>query len=197
MADKLKRTRRWVLLGAGAAVVGGFAVREYRLIPPVYAGGQLNAEEAHRQALSGDILLVDIRTPREWQATGIGEGAQPLDMRRDDFEQVLAQLLDGDKNAPVALICARGVRSARLSNRLTEAGFTNIFDVPEGMLGSAAGPGWVRSDLPVRRSEDTVMAPARITNVSLVADVEMRCRCPRHARRVRLHGIIPEGRPSN
>ncbi len=44
---------------------------------------------------------------------------------------------------------------------------------------------------------DTVMAPARITNVSLVADVEMRCRCPRHARRVRLHGIIPEGRPSN
>ncbi|MCX8952452.1 rhodanese-like domain-containing protein, partial [Ruegeria sp. NA] len=42
-----------------------------------------------------------------------------------------------------------------LSNRLIEAGFTNIIDVPEGMLGSAAGPGWVRTGLPVRKySED-------------------------------------------
>ncbi|WP_170572642.1 rhodanese-like domain-containing protein [Ruegeria atlantica] len=152
MADKLSRTRRWVLLGGGTAVAAGFAIREYRLIPQDYAGGQISAAEAHELALSGDILLVDIRTPREWRATGIGDGAQPLDMRREDFEQALTQLTNGDRGAPVALICARGVRSARLSNRLTEAGFTHIIDVPEGMLGSAAGPGWVRAGLPVQYS---------------------------------------------
>ena len=92
---------------------------------------------------------MDIRTPKEWQSTGIGEGAQTLDMRREDFVPALARLTQGDKSAAIALICARGVRSARLSNRLTEAGFTNIIDVPEGMLGSAAGPGWVRAGLPV------------------------------------------------
>ncbi|WP_425080347.1 rhodanese-like domain-containing protein [Ruegeria arenilitoris] len=152
MADKANRTRRWVLLGGGAAIVAGFAVREYRLIPQDYAGDRLSVQDAYQQAVSGDVLLVDIRTPREWQTTGVGQGAHPLDMRRDDFEQALAQLTGGDRNAPVALICARGVRSARLSNRLTEAGFTNIMDVPEGMLGSAAGPGWVRAGLPVEHN---------------------------------------------
>ncbi|WP_170549674.1 rhodanese-like domain-containing protein [Ruegeria atlantica] len=152
MADKANRTRRWVLLGGGAAIVAGFAVREYRLIPQDYAGDRLSVQDAYQQAVSGDVLLVDIRTPREWKTTGVGQGAHPLDMRRDDFEQALAQLTGGDRNAPVALICARGVRSARLSNRLTEAGFTNIIDVPEGMLGSAAGPGWVRAGLPVEHN---------------------------------------------
>lgn len=156
MSDKTKRTRRWVLLGGGAAIAAGFAVREYRLIPQDYAGGQMSADEAHKQAVSGDILLVDIRTPREWRATGVGHGARPLDMRREDFVQALTQLTDGNQSAPIALICARGVRSARLSNQLTEAGFTNIIDVPEGMLGSAAGPGWVRAGLPVETfKEDT------------------------------------------
>lgn len=156
MADKTDRTRRWVLLGAGAVIAAGFAIREYRLIPQDYSGGQLDVTAAHRQALSGDILLVDIRTPREWRATGVGEGAQPLDMRRDDFVQALTQLAKGDQTALVALICARGVRSARLSNQLTEAGFTNIIDVPEGMFGSAAGPGWVRTGLPVEAYKEDI-----------------------------------------
>lgn len=150
MQNRLNRTRRWVLLGAAATVGGGLAIREYRLIPPAYAGGQLGVQDAHAGALAEDILLIDIRTPREWRATGVGEGAYPLDMRRDDFEQALSELVKGRHDAPIALICARGVRSARMSNRLTQAGFTNIIDVPEGMLGSAAGPGWVRSGLPVR-----------------------------------------------
>ncbi|WP_170782739.1 rhodanese-like domain-containing protein [Ruegeria lacuscaerulensis] len=156
MPDKTIRTRRWILFSGGAAVAAGFAIREYRLIPPSYAGGHLSVQAAHEQAVSGDVLLLDIRTPREWDATGVGEGAYPLDMRRDDFVQALDQLTDGDRSAPIALICARGVRSARLSNRLSEAGFTNIIDVPEGMLGSAAGPGWVRSGLPVGTYEEAV-----------------------------------------
>lgn len=131
-------------------MAGGFAIREHRLIPPDYSGRQLSVQDAHRQAVAGDVLLLDIRTPKEWQSTGVGEGAQSLDMRRDDFIPALTQFVKGDKGAAIALICARGVRSARLSNRLTEAGFTNIIDVPEGMLGSAAGPGWVRTGLPVR-----------------------------------------------
>ncbi len=149
MADVKNRTRRWVLLGGSAAIASGFVIREYLLIPQDYVGGQLQVAQAHQKAVSGEVLLVDIRTPGEWRSTGIGEGAQPLDMRREDFVPALMELTGGDVSAPVALICARGVRSARLSNRLTGAGFTNIIDVPEGMLGSAAGPGWVRAGLPV------------------------------------------------
>ncbi len=149
MAAQINRTRRWLLIGGGAALAAGIAIREYRLIPEAHAGQKITVAQAHEQAARGDILLVDIRTPNEWQASGVAEGAVPLDMRRDDFEAALGDLVDGDQGAAIALICARGVRSARLTNRLIEAGFTNIIDVPEGMLGSAAGPGWVRAGLPV------------------------------------------------
>ncbi len=156
MAEKVNLTRRRVVLGVGAAIAAGFAIRQYRLIPQNYSGGRIQAAGAYQKAVSGDILLVDIRTPREWRATGIGRGAHPLDMRREDFLQALTQLANGDRSAPVALICARGVRSARLSNQLTAAGFTNIIDVPEGMLGSAAGPGWLRAGLPVEAYKEDI-----------------------------------------
>lgn len=36
-----------------------------------------------------------------------------------------------------------------MTERLRAAGFTQIIDVPEGMLGSGAGPGWLKRGLPV------------------------------------------------
>jgi len=119
-----------------------------------YSGADLMVDEAHQQAIAGDIALIDIRRPDEWRATGIGVGAQPLDMRREDFVQVLRAMISNDLGTPVALICARGVRSARMSQRLAEAGFTAIIDVPEGMLGSRAGPGWLARDLPTHPYKD-------------------------------------------
>lgn len=95
--------------------------------------------------------MIDIRRPDEWDKTGVAEGARPLDMRRNDFVAELTKMTGGRLDTPVALICARGVRSDRMSARLAEAGFTRIIDVPEGMLGSAAGPGWLGRDLPVVR----------------------------------------------
>ncbi|MEM7317821.1 MAG: rhodanese-like domain-containing protein, partial [Pseudomonadota bacterium] len=118
------------------------------------SGGQLNVTEAHAQATAGDIVLVDIRRPDEWQATGVGEGAHPIDMRRPDFVEALVRVAGPDLDRPIALICARGVRSARLSLALTEAGYTRIIDVPEGMLGSRAGPGWLDAELPLQTAAE-------------------------------------------
>ena len=140
-------SRRRLMAGTALAVLGGGAAFYMSSLAPDYAGLSLYVQEAHRQAVAGDITLVDIRRPDEWKLTGIGEGAHPLDMRRDDFADALAALVP-DRSALIALICARGVRSARMANRMTKAGFSNIIDVPEGMLGSAAGPGWLAADLP-------------------------------------------------
>jgi rhodanese-related sulfurtransferase len=71
-------------------------------------------------------------------------------MRSKDFIKDVSALLDGDRSRPVALMCARGVRSKRMTAALTEAGFTTVIDVPEGMLGSGAGPGWLKRGLPLR-----------------------------------------------
>ncbi|MEM9550768.1 MAG: rhodanese-like domain-containing protein [Pseudomonadota bacterium] len=144
-----RRNALWAIVIVGAGVVGSRAL----LSRPNFDGQALGVAEAHKLAGRGDIVLIDIRRPDEWKRTGIGEGAHAIDMRRDDFIEAMTAVAGDDKTAPVALICAAGVRSARLSRRLTEAGYSNIIDVPEGMLGSSAGPGWVRSGLPTRAFE--------------------------------------------
>lgn len=156
MTDDTMKTpaisRRAFLIGGAALAVGAGAAaltgRWYVLRVSV-DGTLLTPEEAHRAAVAGRITLVDIRRPDEWAATGIGEGAHPIDMRRTDFIDALNGLTGGDRTQPVAVICARGVRSRRMTELLTQAGYTTIIDVPEGMLGSRAGPGWLERGLPV------------------------------------------------
>ncbi len=105
--------------------------------------------EAHEAVQADAIWLIDIRRPDEWEATGVAEGAITIDMRREDFVEALRAATAPDPNRPVAIVCARGVRSRRLTAALTEAGITNLIDLPEGMLGSQAGPGWIEAGLPV------------------------------------------------
>lgn len=150
--------RRRFLIGAGAlALVGGtfFATEGRNLFYAALSEGvdeQIDVATAHRLATSGEILLIDIRRPDEWEATGSPASGHRLDMRREDFTDALLNLTNGAQDTRVALICMRGVRSSRMTNRLIEAGFTNIIDVPEGMLGSGAGPGWINEGLPLDRS---------------------------------------------
>ena len=116
---------------------------------PAMAETSLDAETAFKRAEAGDLLLIDIRQPEEWAETGSAKGATRLDLRSPDFLDALAALSGGDRNRPIALICASGGRSARMARALTEAGFTSVLDVSEGMLGSSAGPGWIARGLPV------------------------------------------------
>ncbi|MEW9919568.1 rhodanese-like domain-containing protein [Marimonas sp. MJW-29] len=145
------RAARRGFLFSGLAVAGlaAFAAARWFNVGAELTENDLTAPEALLAAQEGEVILVDIRRPDEWARTGVGEGAVPLDMRRPDFVLALAELTGGDTATPVALICARGVRSARLARRLAEAGFTNVLDVPEGMMGSGAGPGWLARGLPV------------------------------------------------
>ena len=140
---------RRAVLGVIAAAAGVSGMGFYSATSMPFEGSELSPEEAHEKAVAGDIVLIDIRRPDEWAKTGVGKGANPLDMRRDDFIAELDVIVDGKRDHPVALICARGVRSNRMSQMLEAAGFTRIIDVPEGMLGSRAGPGWLNRGLPV------------------------------------------------
>lgn len=153
-------SRRGILLGAaGLAVAGGATFSTaggrnlfYTLITEDTFAEAIDPPTAYQRAQDGEIVLVDIRRPDEWAKTGSGEGAHRLDMRREDFIEALDAITGGQKDAAIALICARGVRSARQTNLLNNAGYTNIIDVPEGMLGSAAGPGWIERGLPLNTS---------------------------------------------
>lgn len=144
--------RKFLTAGLAAAVIGGgyFASVWFNILADAKAEGALSVTDAQVLAEAGEIYLIDIRRPDEWNNTGVAASAIPLDMRRDDFEDVLQGLFDASGARPVALICARGVRSDRMNRRLKNAGFGDILDVPEGMLGSGAGPGYIATGLPMR-----------------------------------------------
>lgn len=111
---------------------------------------QISAAIAHEKASRGELLLLDIRTPAEWSRSGIGASAHPLSIEDPGFLKSLDRLTGGDKSRPIALICAVGGRSAHIQRALARFGYGAVMDVSEGMLGSRAGPGWIRSGLPVK-----------------------------------------------
>ena len=159
-AKSARPTRRLFLLGGVSVAAGGglFASKWFNIFADASTEGALTVENALAEAEAGNIYLIDIRRPDEWEKTGVASPAIPLDMRRDDFETVLQSIFDANGERPVALICARGVRSDRMNQRLEAAGFTNVLDVPEGMLGSGAGPGYLKRDLPTRSPTDAELA---------------------------------------
>lgn len=125
------------------------------LIPAFAATGlEVSAPDALAQLKAGKLILVDIRTPDEWKQTGVAQGAVRLDMQHPKgaagFMDDLLKLTKGDKNAPVALICRTGNRTTQVQRYLEAQGFTQVFNVREGMAGSAAGPGWLRRGLPLQ-----------------------------------------------
>jgi rhodanese-related sulfurtransferase len=113
------------------------------------AGPILSAPEALEKSRAGEITLIDIRTPREWRSTGIAEGALPIEMTRKTFVQEVLAAVDGNKDAPIGIICRTGNRTTYTQKALQEMGFTNVYNVKEGMVGSGAGPGWIQRGLPV------------------------------------------------
>jgi len=117
----------------------------------VRAEPDLAAPEAYGAASAGKVRLIDIRTPQEWRQTGVAPGAGRVDFYRgpDVLLNAVLQMVGGDRNAPIALICRTGNRTAQAQKFLQAQGFTQVYNVREGMAGSTAGPGWLKRNLPV------------------------------------------------
>jgi len=137
--------RRFAALAVLLSLLGGTATGA----EPV----TLSAPEVYAQVTAGKMTLVDVRTPEEWRQTGVPVGATRLDYQNRigpaPFVEQVARAIGGDRTAPVAIICRSGNRSTQVQHLLLENGFTHVVNVREGMLGSDAGPGWVRRGLPV------------------------------------------------
>ncbi len=127
-------------------MAGGNGAMAQQILAPLRA-----LEMAH----DGQVTIIDIRRPDEWRKTGIPTGAERATVRFSRgtarFLRRIAELTNGDKSKPIALICAAGVRSKHASRLLRNRGYTRVMDISEGMLGNARGVGWLRRDLPVSR----------------------------------------------
>lgn len=113
----------------------------------------ISPADAHEKRQSGEVKLVDVRERFEWEEGGVAEGADLIAMHDPQLAAKFDALTGGDKNAPVALICRTGVRSGIVAQALARAGYTNVYSVNGGMIGSSTGPGWKRTGLPVEAVE--------------------------------------------
>jgi len=117
------------------------------------SSARMLASEALPLVQSGEMILVDIRTPEEWAQTGVAEPAHVNSMHVPGFLERLDEILDGSKDSQIALICATGGRSAYLQGELKKRGYKNVIDVTDGMIGSGAGPGWLGNGYATRKVE--------------------------------------------
>ena len=129
---------------------------------------EISVRDAY-QLLTDDpaAVLVDVRTPEEWNLVGIpvldGIGKQVrlatwtqygTGIANPDF---LAEAVDGvPTDAPVLFLCRSGVRSQGAASAAAAAGYTATFNVTEGFEGDldAEGhrtTGWKHADLPWRQ----------------------------------------------
>ena len=124
------------------------------LSPNLGHAEDMSAVDAYQRAKDGEITLIDVRSPTEWRQTGLPAHGEAITIHDPEglpaFVRKIGALLGNDRSRPVALICAGGVRSGYARQLLTQAGYTDVYNVSEGMTGGRAGPGWLKRDLPTQ-----------------------------------------------
>lgn len=146
----------------GLGLVGFLAFRMFA--GGAAAGEVISPKDANEKAMSGDVVLVDVRTPQEWQQTGLPASGHAITMHQagPEFVKQLDAALGGDRSKPLAIICRTGNRTSKLVGPLEKAGYTRILNVAEGMVGGRFGPGWIKTGLPMRKYKAGESAPSII-----------------------------------
>lgn len=111
-----------------------FGVRSASSVPQVDAN-----ELSELISKDNDLLLVDVRSPQEYQYDGHIEGARLLPL------QVLMQRAEElPRDQPIVFVCRSGSRSMVACEQLNRLGYTNVSNFRGGMIA------WKGAGLPTR-----------------------------------------------
>lgn len=98
---------------------------------PVKEGGDVTARQvAEMLRKDTSIILVDVRTPEEYQQGHI-KGARLMDFYSAEFHAMM-QTLPQDR--PVILYCRSGRRSDEAMKFLTSIGYSRVFNMLGGII---------------------------------------------------------------
>lgn len=101
------------------------------------------AQPIDQKLVNSKIKIIDIRTPGEWQSTGLVKGSVPImffDERGDyNMEAFLGELNKNIKKGErFALICASGSRTQILGTHLGQKMGYNVIDLKGGIQSAIA-----------------------------------------------------------
>lgn len=129
------------------------------LVSFVYADLEIRNNAPDRAAISTKSvkgllnnggILIDIRTPMEWKATGIIDGSKQITFYDANSKSLLwgfiKELSNNNikKTTPVTLICNSGFRTKKAIQELKAQGFNNITYVEGGITQ------WRKDELPLK-----------------------------------------------
>ncbi len=98
----------------------------------------LSSQEAYAMVgQRGDLFLLDVRTPGEYQQARL-DGARLI-----PIDQFVKRLAEVPKDRPVLVYCAVGSRSAQVVNYLARQGYPEIYNLSGGIYA------WAQKGLPV------------------------------------------------
>ncbi len=99
----------------------------------------LGAQEFQAKASEPGVVVLDVRTDGEYAAGHIANAIN-IDVEGMTFDGDIKSL---DKDAKYAVYCQSGRRSVNAIKKLQDAGFTNLFNLENGILD------WQGAGLPV------------------------------------------------
>jgi rhodanese-related sulfurtransferase len=99
----------------------------------------LSVSEFSSKVAEAGIITLDVRTPGEFNEGHI-EGAKLIDFQSGNFESEIATL---DKSKTYAVYCRSGSRSGQAVKIMSDAGFTNIYNLDGGVID------WASAGLPL------------------------------------------------
>ena len=101
----------------------------------------LSPDDASAKIESGDVEILDVRTPEEY-AQGHIEGATLVDFYEPGFADRIAEL---DRDREYVVYCRSGNRSGQATAIMADQGFSTVNDVEGGIVA------WEAAGLPVIR----------------------------------------------
>jgi len=99
----------------------------------------INAEKFKEKADSGNYIILDVRTPEEYN-TGHIENAELFDVYDPNIMKRLEAL---DREKSYLVYCFSASRSAGVLEMMESLGFKTVFELEMGLMG------WKRSGYPV------------------------------------------------
>jgi len=127
----------WIIVGAVAvAAIGVWAF----VLPKGASAYEVTAPSAKEMA-QAKAVIVDIRRPEEWRATGVIKGAKLITFT--DADSFLAQLGPVPAGSPLVLICQSGRRSGAAASALAGKIDARVISYQGGMSGWIANKGAV------------------------------------------------------
>jgi rhodanese-related sulfurtransferase len=99
----------------------------------------LSVSEFSSKVTEAGIITLDVRTPGEFNEGHIA-GAILVDFQSGNFESEIATL---DKSKTYAVYCRSGSRSGQAVKIMSDAGFTNLYNLNGGVID------WANAGLPL------------------------------------------------